>query len=253
MKKIALSLITISLVIIAVLQYLNWAKFRYDKQHYDYIVETDSLDLDYHDPEIVTLYFESAFEIGALARSAWFNQNIDVKLPDSTDQQHLNAAKRYDELWKTATELEVKLRDSWRLKQEGFTNEAIAEMERLEISDRLYIYKFEKFTEGKIFDINSVGDEVWELQVMLNQLGYDQVPINGRYDGATKNAVQQFQITKNIYPSGKAEYKTLYQLAQETENVGGTFSSNGGEKQRIKRREEVMDRAASLEEIGRRR
>lgn len=61
------------------------------------------------------------------------------------------------------------------------------------------------------------GEDVKNLQLELQVLGYYQGPINGIYDFLTQKAVQQFQAVHRLKADGVVDEPTWYQMARQIE------------------------------------
>ena len=56
--------------------------------------------------------------------------------------------------------------------------------------------------------MGSQGNDVTTLQTWLSDVGY-VVPVTGRFDSVTKQAVKRFQLAKKLYPaSGTVGYRS---------------------------------------------
>ena len=60
----------------------------------------------------------------------------------------------------------------------------------------------EKYNFTKTLRMGSTGDEVKELQKLLNSLGFDCGPVDGKFGIKTKQAVMKFQATNEIKVTG---------------------------------------------------
>ena len=206
MKRLALILITMSLAIIAYFQYKSHQRF-YPPSPYDYAVN-DSIDINYYDPVIVQQYYENCYEIGRFARSAWYNDDIDVRFPPGT-QAAQDVAEAYGHLVVTTQRLEDLLLYSGRLKKEGFDNKAIAYIIEHGIPAGHYKYIANKNFIG--LKPGTVSDEVWEMQKILIAKGYD-IPKDGNFGQETETALQDFQQKHDLFPSGVLNERTLKTL-----------------------------------------
>ena len=74
MKRLALILITISLIVIAYFQYRNYRRYN-PPSPYDYPVDS-SIDINYFDPQLVAQYYEYAYDLGSFARMKWAGEGI---------------------------------------------------------------------------------------------------------------------------------------------------------------------------------
>ncbi|MGD1841488.1 MAG: peptidoglycan-binding protein [Thermonemataceae bacterium] len=210
MKRIITFLVVVSLLLIAFFQYQQYRRFHPPKA-YDYATDIQKIDVNYHDAALVEAYFEKAYEIGSFARQAWFNHRIDVRFPDESDTHSMQAAHRYKQLVAHVQHMEAKLKQSLRLKQQGFDNIAIALIEKKGISPKAY--KFVKYFKDTTLQVGDENASVWALQQLLNQKG-DTIRIDGVYSDDTEAAVRVFQKKNGLYPSGIADETTLQTLLQ---------------------------------------
>ncbi|MGB9866409.1 MAG: LysM peptidoglycan-binding domain-containing protein [Bacillota bacterium] len=58
------------------------------------------------------------------------------------------------------------------------------------------------------------GEDVCNLQIVLQQLGYYSGEVSGRMDGATKQAVFRFQLESGLKPTGKVDGECLKLLSR---------------------------------------
>lgn len=209
MKRILIILVVVSLVIIAIFQYLNYRKFN-EHGDYDYIV-SDKIDSNYYNPSALSDYYTTAYQIGSFAREAWFNHGIDVKLVDKGDVNSVNATLAYNQLLSKIKFLEGKLKESKRLKDSGFDNEAIQEIESKGLSEKNYLTY--KILEGKVLKNGDKNEAVWELQRLLVVAGFD-IPTDCMFSDKTEAALKEFQKSKNIFPSGIAGAQIFKLLMQ---------------------------------------
>ncbi len=209
MKRILIILVVLSLVIIAIFQYLNYRKFN-EHGDYDYIV-SDKIDSNYYNPLVLSDYYTTAYQIGSFAREAWFNHGIDVKFADKADINSVNATLAYNQLLSSIKILEGKLKESKRLKDLGFDNLAIQDIEVKGLSEKNYLVY--KILEGKILKNGDKSEAVWELQRLLVAAGFD-IPTDCMFSDKTEAALKEFQKSKNIFPSGIAGTQIFRLLMQ---------------------------------------
>jgi Putative peptidoglycan binding domain len=204
MKRIIILVVVVSLVALAITQYLRYKKFNVPN-NYDYTV-AENIDVNYHNASMLADYYTTAYQIGSLAREMWFNHSIDVKLTDKGDTQSINASLAYNQLWAKAKQIEGKLKEAKRLKDVGLSNEEIKYIEENGISEKNYYVH--KLLSGKVLKDGDVSEGVWELQKLLNKAGFE-IPIDGKFSKITETAIMDFQKSQNEYPSGIADTKTV--------------------------------------------
>jgi peptidoglycan hydrolase-like protein with peptidoglycan-binding domain len=75
------------------------------------------------------------------------------------------------------------------------------------------------------------GNDVTTLQTWLSDVGY-VVPVTGRYDTVTKQAVKRFQLSKRLYPAsgtvGNRTSSALLAVVQTTTQTTAVPGSSGG-------------------------
>ena len=102
--------------------------------------------------------------------------------------------------------LESKLKNAYLLKQQGFDNAAINEMELKGISPQTYKISSAIYMVGS--RKGEKNSAVWELQKHLLKKGYD-IPKDGIFDIETENALKDLQSKNDLYPSGIVEESVL--------------------------------------------
>lgn len=210
MKRIVIFLIIIFLGLITFFQYKNYRKFAYPN-NYDYAINMQEIDVNYHEPALVKEYFETATYLGNFAREQWSNYGIDVLAPDTKVPQAKNAAQTYQAMLARVRFLEAKLTFSKKLKQQGFDNEAIAYIEKNGISEKNYLVH--KLTAGKFFQKGDKGKVIWEVQKLISQK-FEPIRIDGIFNEETEQAVKKIQQQKQIYPSGIIDEEFIKLLLQ---------------------------------------
>lgn len=207
MKRLALLVIIIVLPIIAYFQYSRYSRFQ-TPGDYDYAVN-DSIDVHYHDQQLLQQYYKNVYEIGTFARSNWHTYKIDVRFPDMDDIRAQQAADYYQQLLKTTALQEDKLIYSKVLKAQGFDNQEIAEIERQGLSPQSY--RLSKTGQMLGLQRGDKGENVWELQKVLQKKGYE-LPADGVFDIITENALKTYQEAEGLYPSGQVTESSLREL-----------------------------------------
>lgn len=210
MKKLIISIFLILLLLIVFFQFQNFRRLNPPAQ-YEFAINKE-IDVNYYDPIAVKDYFKSAYEIGVFARELWYNERIDVLYPDYSSEQSIDASKVFITMKSKATELEMKLLHSAHLKKQGFANHEIREMDIKGIGPDQY--QLEKYYESVHLKIKDENQSVLQLQMMLNKRGY-KIRQDGIFNLETKGAVQQFQKSKGLLPTGIADKRVLIELIKE--------------------------------------
>ncbi len=203
MKRLALILIAASLVVIAYFQYKSHQRFN-PPSSYDFMIN-DSIDVNFYDPMVVQQYYENCYKIGQFARSAWYNEEIDVLFPADTRAAQ-DLAEVYGRLVATTQRLEDLLVYSAKLKSQGYDNRAVAYIQEHGIPPKDYKY----ITNANFIGLKPgmVSDEVWEMQKILIAMGYD-IPKDGNFGQETETALRDFQQKHDLFPSGILNERTL--------------------------------------------
>jgi len=197
MKKILFIILIITLPLIAFFQYKKYARFN-PKSSYEYSI-SDAIDTNYHNQELVSEYFSNAVEIGAFARAKWSSEAIDVEFPDQSSAVAVNAAKYYNRLLARTKELEAKLTNSKRLKDQNFSN---AEVQLIESGYPTDLVQ-SKIDKDSMLGL-AIGNNsrfVWKLQERLISKGYPHT-LDGLFGIATQTALITYQNDQEIFPSG---------------------------------------------------
>jgi murein L,D-transpeptidase YcbB/YkuD len=210
MKRIAIFLVVVSLLVIAFVQFMNWRKFSFDPS-YDYEISKE-VDTEYHNPEILKKYYESAYRVGSFAREVWFNKGLDVKFMDSTNPESQAATNTYEQMLVMTKMLEAALVNSKKLKEQGFDNQAIKYIEENKIHPSVYSYHI--LFNGRTFKRGDLESGIWKMQQLFNKLG-KTIKVDGNFNLETEAAVKEFQAENNLFPSGVAEQETLQLLLKK--------------------------------------
>lgn len=77
------------------------------------------------------------------------------------------------------------------------------------------------------------GEDVKELQIILNQLGYEAGENDGVYGEQTQNAVNEFKLARNLNNDGVADGETVRSISSNSQ-VETSRGSSTGEPTRYK-------------------
>jgi hypothetical protein len=210
MKRIFIFLFLVFLGLLTFFQYQKYRKFSYPNT-YDYVINTQEIDVNYYEPALVKEYFETATYLGNFAREQWTNYGIDVLSSDIEIPQAKNAAQTYQTMLARVKFLEAKLIHSKKLKQQGFDNEAIAYIEKNGISEKNY--SLHKLIAGKTFRKGDKDRAIWEIQKLISQK-WQAIQIDGVFSDETEQAIKKIQQEKQSYPSGIIDEDFLKLLLQ---------------------------------------
>ncbi|MDN5204476.1 peptidoglycan-binding domain-containing protein [Fulvivirgaceae bacterium BMA10] len=203
MKRLALIIITISLVVIAYFQYKKH-QWKMNLVEYDYAV-SKNIDANYYNPELVRQYYDNVFKLKTFVRSQWRNHGIDVLHPND-DSESLDAVDYFNRLQSLTKSIESKLEHSKTLKDQGFDNLAIQYIAEHGISPKNYgLINNQDYIGLQAGDLNA---NVWELQKILINQGYD-IPKDGKFGPETESALKDLQEKNDMFPSGIVDRNTL--------------------------------------------
>lgn len=203
MKKLAYLVIIVSLPVLLYFQYRSYTRFNPPEQFG--FVASDSIDVNFYNPQLLKEYYKLRFEIPAFARQQWSENGVDVRYPNSSEEAQ-KATEYYTNLLATAHLIEDKLKQSFLLKQKGFNNADIKKMQEQGLTAESYkLYNWQDLVGAAKGDENSA---VWELQKLLRKHDHD-IPQDGIFDIETENALKALQKEHGHYPSGMVEKITL--------------------------------------------
>lgn len=208
MKKVFQLIIIIGIPTLLFFQYKSYIRF-HPPVDYDYKIP-EGIDANYHNSIMVKSYFTSANEIGAFARKMWFNESIDVRFPDVSNEESINASALYNTLLNQVKFQEAKLVNSYKLKQQNITNAQIKSIEETGVDPSLLTFLGAK---DRYLGLNegTRGSLVWELQKMLIEKGFN-LQKDGVYSLETRTQIAAFQNANDLYPSGRLDDMTFDKL-----------------------------------------
>lgn len=203
--------------LVAFLLIYGYSKFREHQRFkapstYDYVI-SDDIDVNYHNQSVLSQYYEKAQEIGQFARSVWSSERIDVMYPQEDEPEADLLVRRYM-LMKAETErLEGILRNSKRLKDEGFDNHDIRRMEVEGLSTKSYRFLQTVGTSPVQLKMDDTGQLVYLLQQKLAALGYE-IPLDGIFKEQTQKAILIFQEQQGLFPTGTVDNITFQKIIE---------------------------------------
>ena len=202
------------LVVIVALPLIAYFEYDHYVRHHppagcEYAIDT-TIDVHYHDPGTVLDYYETVEAICAHARFMWKKHKIDVTNADPADGEKAEAMRTYRRYLATARHLEDRLLRSAKQKAQGFSNDEIRYMEQQQVEpEEMRVRKFlGKYTQLQIGDQNQT---VMDMQKRLNAKGYS-LRIDGIFNQETRQVVQKFQESAQLFPSGVVDDITLKEL-----------------------------------------
>ncbi|MEL6254245.1 MAG: peptidoglycan-binding domain-containing protein [Bacteroidota bacterium] len=216
MKRLFYLVIIITLPLIAFFEI--WSFYKHNvSADYDYQVN-DSIDPNYHNPELVSRYYVTAKEVGNYARNIWKEHRVDVTMADMTDPDEKEFGRTYNSLIASAKHLERKLLKSAELKGQGMSNEEIVRWEQGVQAPIPSPVQNTSSSSQLSTDINpiiaQIGDNsatVREIQDRLYKKG-SEIRIDGIFREETKQAVAAFQKKKKLPETGIVDIETFLKL-----------------------------------------
>ena len=208
MKRLFYLILIIGIPLIVFFQYDRYRRF-HPPTTYEYQV-SDSIDYQYHDPSIITEFFESAEQCGTYARYVWRKHRVDVKADDKNNPKAQAFISNYQQLLAKTAMLEGKLKQSLSLKAQGFGNEEIKAIELHGDKPEHLIYK-EYLGSSPFIQYGDEGAQVLVMQKLLHKKGH-QIKIDGIFDQETLRAVQSFQEASGLVPNGIVDQWNIEKL-----------------------------------------
>ena len=118
--------------------------------------------------------------------------------------------RTYHRYLATARYLEGRLLRSAGLKAQGFSNDEIRYMEQQQVgSEEMQVRKF--FGRYPQLQVGDQNQAVMNMQKRLQAKGYE-LKIDGVYNQETRQTVQKFQESAQLFPSGVMDDITLREL-----------------------------------------
>ena len=212
MKKILIIALVIFLAIFSYAKYQTYKRFN-PPSDYDHIVN-NNIDSNYHDPLVVKDYFKHSSGLGLYARKVWANKRIDVLHPDEDDVEAELYVSQYTDKLVRIKHLENILIYSKELKDQGFNNKDIEQIELTGMSPK--DYQFQKSFENARFNLmeGDEGQTVAMIQQKLVDLGYE-IPVDGKFKALTKQAVMEIQEKAQLIPTGTVDKYTLKAIIKD--------------------------------------
>lgn len=207
MKKLLILILIICLPLIAFFQYKNYRRFN-PPSSYEYALNYQ-VDMNYHQPELVEEYFQKIVEVSAFARMQWSNERIDVRFPNIDSETETNAANYYNVMLTRLKWLEARLSRSTELKEAGFSNTNIKEIEA-GVPPTLAGWGV-KGDAIKAATLGQRGEVIWSIQKKLIEKGYNHT-LDGVFGVDTQTALLQFQTDQDLFPSGRMNETTFRSL-----------------------------------------
>lgn len=217
MKKILIAILVVILLIFAYNQYQDYQRFHPKQVNY---TTTETVDLNYHNQDVVYNYYEAIEELNHYIISQWTVNRIDVRNPENDDVETEYASKQYAKKLARVKFYEGKLTQSHTLKKEGLANKDIKLFEEKNLSSKEYkmqhkalafkAFMFENLPKNNLFS-GQTNAFVYEMQKLLVKKGYN-IPVDGVYKNITSEAIKDFETKNNLFADGIIDRLTLEAL-----------------------------------------
>lgn len=217
MKKILIAILVVILLIFGYNQYKDYKRFHPEQVNY---TTTQTIDLNYHNQDVVYNYYEAIEELNHYILSQWTANAIDVRNPEIDDEAHQYANKQYAKKMAKVKFYEAKLAQSSTYKSNGLDNEKIKlieenniSIEEIQAKEKQLVFKqmmLDMFPQNNLF-FGQKSAFVYEIQKLLVKKGF-QIPVDGVYKNATSDAILQFELKNGLFADGKLDKMTLNTL-----------------------------------------
>lgn len=211
MKQLIIFILLIIAFLIGFGKYQQYK--RYNSPEVDY--KTDKkLDLEYHDQEFVMNYFKAIKNLNSYIKIQWTANDIDVRTPESDDEETKLAIEKYAEKIAQIAYYEAKLEKSALLKQKGLSNKEIQFLEETGTDLKTYQHKVEidkiksMFDDKQKLSYGQTSALIFEVQKKLVANGFD-ITIDGIYKAETRTAIKSFEEKNNLFADGFLDILTL--------------------------------------------
>lgn len=219
MKRLFALLVSVALILILWMEYLEYRRHRADGA-YAFPVDT-TIDWSYHNPELVTRYLLTAEEVGHYGRYCWAELGIDVETDSPLDPDKKTHIRTYQQLRASAKQLEMTLKASARLKSQGLSEAEVQQQLEPEPSPRDRVTNL--LDNPVLARPGDKGALVYEIQRRLIERQFN-IPLDGIYRVETQRSIQTFQEQHQLYPSGEVDRRTLEKLFESSSREVGTSS-----------------------------
>jgi len=214
MKQIIITLLVVLLLILGFNLYSDYKRFHSPGSDY---VSTQKVDLNYYDSTTLQNYYQAIEEVNAYVRTAWANDDVDVRNPEDDDEDTKAVVSGYTKKLGIVKLYEEKLVQSAKMKNEGLNDKDVIAFEESGFKSKDYNefikrkFLMETFKSNpekyslKVGDFNSF---VFELQKILVKKGYN-IPVDGLFRDITLKAVGAFEQKNGLFADGKLDAVTL--------------------------------------------
>lgn len=214
MKQIIITLLVVLLLILGFNLYSDYKRFHSPGSDY---VSTQKVDLNYYDSTTLQNYYQAIEEVNAYVRTAWANDDVDIRNPEDDDEDTKAVVSGYTKKLGIVKLYEEKLVQSAKMKNEGLNDKDVIAFEESGFKSKDYNefikrkFLMETFKSNpekyslKVGDFNSF---VFELQKIIVKKGYN-IPVDGLFRDITLKAVGAFEQKNGLFADGKLDAATL--------------------------------------------
>jgi hypothetical protein len=213
MKQIIITLLVILLLILGFNLYSDYKRFHSPGSDY---VSTQKIDLNYYDSTTLQNYYQAIEEVNAYVRTAWANDDVDVRNPEDDDDTKA-VVSGYTKKLGILKLYENKLVQSAKMKSEGFNDKDVIAFEESGFKGKDYnefikrkflMDTFKSNPEKYSLKVGDFNSFVFELQKILVKKGYN-IPVDGLFRDITLKAVGAFEQKNGLFADGKVDAVTL--------------------------------------------
>ena len=217
MKQIIIALLVVILLILGYNLYSNYKRFHPPGLDYGC---NKKIDLKYHDQSILMNYYQATEELNGYVRTAWTNNDVDVRNPKGKDDDTKAIVTGYFKKLAAIKFYEDRLVQSAKMKSEGLNDKDVIAFEESGFSGKDYdefikrkylMDTFKSNPEKYSLKVGDYSSFIYELQKVLVKKGCN-IPVDGLFRDITFDAVKTFEQKNGLFPDGKVDAVTLYYL-----------------------------------------
>jgi hypothetical protein len=214
MKQIIITLLVVLLLILGFNLYSDYKRFHSPGSDY---VSTRKIDLNYYDSTTLENYYQAIEEVNAYVRTAWANDDVDVRNPEDDDEDTKAVVSGYTKKLGIVKLYEEKLVQSAKMKSEGLNDKDVIAFEESGFKGKDYnefikrkflMDTFKSNPEKYSLKVGDFNSFVFELQKILVKKGYN-IPVDGLFRDITLKAVGAFEQKNGLFADGKVDAVTL--------------------------------------------
>lgn len=214
MKQIIIALLVVVFLILGFNLYSDYKRFHSPGSDY---ISSQKIDLNYYDSTTLQNYYQAIEEVNSYVRTAWANDNVDVRNPEDNDDDTKAVVSGYTKKLGIVKLYEDKLVQSAKMKSEGLNDKDVIAFEESgfktndynEFIKRKFLMEtFKSNPEKYSLKVGDFNSFVYELQKILVKKGYN-IPIDGLFRDITLKAVGAFEQKNGLFPDGKIDAVTL--------------------------------------------